>query len=322
MKKIFTNRNSQVRSGFKIATTFGSAFIANFIISMIIVILLAIIMISTKKVAAPDLQKYLTDLTATNTGFIIFMGIIQCICMILAVWLFWKLFDKKPIREIGLINIKRGYKDLFKGLLFGSVSMTLVFIILLTSKNISLKTPLSSPNFNISLLAWLVMFILVGINEELFSRGYCMTVLKQTGNKWVVVIVSSIIFSLMHSLNPSMSIISYLNLFLVAILFAYMFLKSNNLWLPIGYHITWNYFQGNIFGFEVSGLATDSLYKLNTPVKNIITGGAFGPEGGLVVTFIIMLGFIYMWKIYKPQLIEVDNQAESINKNLEQEVRS
>jgi membrane protease YdiL (CAAX protease family) len=317
MKKIFTNKNSQVRSGFKIASTFGSYFIINIIISMIIGISLAIIAISTKKVAVPDLEKYLNDLTTTNTGFIISLGIIQCICMIVAVWLFWKIFDKEPIREIGLINIKKGYKDLFKGLLFGTVSMSLVFIILLASKNISLKAPLSSPNFNTSLLAWLVMFILVGINEEMFSRGYCMTVLKQTGNKWVVVIVSSIIFSVMHSLNPSMSIISYLNLFLYALLAAYMFLKSKNLWLPIGYHIMWNYFQGNIFGFEVSGLATESLYKLNTPAKNIITGGAFGPEGGIVVTFIIMVGFIYMWKIYKPQLIEVDNKSESANEYLE-----
>ncbi|MGH4119277.1 CPBP family intramembrane glutamic endopeptidase [Clostridium sp.] len=86
-------------------------------------------------------------------------------------------------------------------------------------------------------------------------------------------IVSSIIFPVMHSLNPSMSIISYLNLFLVALLFAYMYLKSNNLWLPIGYHITWNYFQGNIFGFQVSGQSTESLYKLSTPANNIITGG-------------------------------------------------
>ena len=145
-----------------------------------------------------------------------------------------------------------------------------------------------------------------------------MTVLKQTGNKWVAIIVSSIIFSVMHSLNPNMSILSYLNLFLVALLFAYMFLKSNNLWLPIGYHITWNYFQGYIFGFQVSGQSTESLYKLNVPVNNIITGGGFGPEGGLVVTFIIIIGYIYMWKFYKPQLLGANNksEAENINMNL------
>jgi uncharacterized protein len=78
-----------------------------------------------------------------------------------------------------------------------------------------------------------------------------------------------------------------------------MFLKSNNLWLSIGYHIAWNYFEGSVFGFQVSGQSTESLYKLNTPIKNIITGGQFGPEGGLIVTLIIVIGFIYLWKFYK-----------------------
>ena len=301
MKGIFINKNSKVRSGWKIASTYGSLFAANIIISLIVMILFIIFMLSTKKIAVNDIETYLTGLTSLNTGFGIFLGFIQCICMILAVWLFWKLFDRKPIREIGLINIKVGYKDLFKGLAFGSISMILVFIILIISGNISLKSPLSSPNFNLSLLIQLIFFIFVGISEEMFSRGYCMTVLRQTGNTWIALIVSSIIFSVLHSLNPNMSIISYLNLFLVGLLFAYMFLKSNNLWLPIGYHIMWNYFEGNIFGFQVSGLSAESLFKLNAPVNNIITGGGFGPEGGLIVTFITILGFVYMWQFYKPQ---------------------
>ena len=316
MKNIFINKNSEVRSGFKIASTFGSFFIATNIISIVAMILLTIIMISTKQISNHDSIRYLTGLTNINTGFGIFLNLSQCICMILSVWLFWKLFDKKPIRELGLINIKKGYKDLFKGLAFGAVSMIIVFILLLFSGNISLQSPLNSPNFNMSLLTGLILFIFVGINEEMFARGYCMNVLKQTGNKWVMIIVSSIIFSLMHSLNPSMSVISYINLFLFALLAAYMFIKSNNLWLPIGYHIMWNYFEGNIFGFQVSGLSTESLYKLNTPINNIITGGNFGPEGGLIVTFITIIGFIYIWQLYTPQLHH-NNKIKIINNYLE-----
>ena len=301
MKRIFMNKNSQVRSGFKIASTFASFFISTNIISIIITTLFAIIIISAKRMPVADLANYLNGLTNINSTFGFLLNLIQCICMIISVWLFWKLFDRKPIREIGLINIKNGYIDLFKGLAFGAVSMIIVFILLLFSGNISLESPLNSPNFNISLLTGLLLFIFVGINEEMFARGYCMTVLKQTGNKWATIIISSIIFSLMHSLNPSMSIISYINLFLFAVLAAYMFIKSKNLWLPIGYHITWNYFEGNVFGFQVSGLSTESLYKLNTPLKNIITGGSFGPEGGLIVTFITLIGFIYIWQLYSPQ---------------------
>jgi membrane protease YdiL (CAAX protease family) len=222
--------------------------------------------------------------------------------MILCVLLFWKIFDKKPIREIGLINIKKGYKDLIKGLIFGAISLIIVFFILLVTKNISLANPLTRPNFNMSLVTGFILFILVGIDEEMFARGYCMTVLKQTGNKWIVIIVSSIIFSLMHSLNPSMSFISYLNLFLFGLFTAYMFIKSGNLWLSIGYHITWNYFEGNVFGFQVSGQSANGIYNVHNQVNNIINGGNFGPEGGVVVTFILLMGLIYMWKFYKPYI--------------------
>ncbi|WP_367277804.1 CPBP family intramembrane glutamic endopeptidase [Clostridium sp.] len=314
MKSIFINKNSQVRSGWKIASTWISFYFATLLITSIAMTIYMLIMIFIHKADSQYMSNFLANLKTDGlkSNLMMFFNSIQCICMIFFVVLFWKVYDKRPIRDIGLINIKKGYKDLLKGLAFGSISVILVFIILLASKNIALENSLLNPNFNSSLLTSLILFILVGINEEMFARGYCMTVLKQTGNKWVVVIVSSIIFSLMHSLNPHMSFLSYLNLFLFAILASYMFIKSNNLWLSIGYHITWNYFEGNVFGFQVSGLATQSMYTLNTPAQNIITGGSFGPEGGLVVTFITLLGILYIWKFYKPQTL-VDTMEESIS---------
>ena len=127
-----------------------------------------------------------------------------------------------------------------------------------------------------------------------------MSVLNQTGNKWVVIIVSSVIFSLMHSGNPSMGWLSYLNLFLVGLLFAYMFVKSKNLWLSIGYHITWNYFEGPVLGFQVSGLDQSSMYTVKNVGSNMVTGGNFGPEAGIIVTLVVFLGFVYLWKFYRP----------------------
>lgn len=308
MKNIFINKNSQVRSGWKIISTLSSSFLGTYLITTIITIIYILLMIVIKGIPFAAIGSFIDKLTDLHSIFTIFIHLIQCLCMIFFVVLFWKVYDKKPIRDIGLINIKKGFKDLFKGLILGAISMIIVFIILVASKNIYLQNSLLRPNVNSSLLTGLILFIFVGINEEMFARGYCMSVLKQTGNKWTIVIVSSIIFSLMHSQNPSMSFISYLNIFLFGILTAYMFMKSNNLWLSIGYHIAWNYFEGNIFGFQVSGLATQSLYNLSTPAENIITGGKFGPEGGIIVTFITIIGIIYIWKFYKPQaLISQEN---------------
>ncbi len=64
----------------------------------------------------------------------------------------------------------------------------------------------------------------------------------------------------------------------------------------IGYHITWNYFQGDIFGFLVSGNVTDSIYTIRTINSNIINGGSFGPEGGIVVTALLIVTILITYK--------------------------
>jgi len=304
LKNIFINKNSQLRSGWKIVSTFSSFYLGTIVLTIILLIIYILTKVMTGSIGENGFIIFINNISgmasnlSTSIGFIV--ALLQCLTMIFFVVLFWKVYDRKPIREIGMINIKKGYKDLIKGLVFGAVSLILVFIILLYTEQITLINPFSKPNFSYALLTGLIIFIFVGINEEMFARGYCMTVLKQTGNKYVVVIVSAIIFALMHSLNPSVTLLSYLNLFLFGLLTAYMFIKSGNLWLPIGYHIAWNYFEGNVFGFLVSGQGAAGIYNLNVPVYNIINGGEFGPEGGIVVTFIVLAGLIYIWKFYKP----------------------
>jgi len=98
-------------------------------------------------------------------------------------------------------------------------------------------------------------------------------------------------------MNPKLSALGIFNIFLVGILFAYMFIKTGNLWMPIGYHITWNFFQGNVFGFSVSGITMEGVYAVEYLEDNIITGGNFGLEGGVLATVVIGVGFL-LTKIY------------------------
>jgi len=143
-------------------------------------------------------------------------------------------------------------------------------------------------NSNISayyLLWGLYTFILVGLEEELMSRGYFINVLNQMGKPWLSVLISSIIFSLMHILNPNIVFLGLLNIFLIGVLFSYMYIKTGNLWMPIGYHISWNYFQGYIFGFNVSGNSVRGIYNA-FPKNNFLSGGEFGLEGGIITTLV------------------------------------
>ena len=90
-----------------------------------------------------------------------------------------------------------------------------------------------------------------------------MSTMESRGNpKWLIYVISAVVFSLAHGMNPNVGIFGLVNIALVGILFAYMFDATKSLWLPIGYHITWNYFQGNVFGFAVSGTTAHGMYAI------------------------------------------------------------
>lgn len=297
MKKIFINKFGKLRSGWKIAIILAMnyGFQVAFGIIAGLGIMIYLLASGNFTLENPQLISQITSSPGFNTLF----QIIGTIIMLISIYLVLKLIDKKHFKDIGLVSIKKGFKPLCYGLLFGALSMTLVFVILLATKNIELSNSIINPQFSWSTLTGFIMYILVGLNEELFSRGYCMMALSQTGKRWVSVVLSALIFSALHLGNPNVKILGLINIFLVGILFSYMVIKTNNIWMAVGYHITWNYFQGNIFNFPVSGLNKSSgLYRINVINDNLLTGGAFGPEAGIVVTLILIISIIIL-KFYK-----------------------
>ena len=297
--KVFRNDINQIRSGWKIGIVFSSFYITILMISSIFTIIYSVI-------AMVNNSEFLSD-QINNTDYIqeqfsgmahfpaVFLQLMQCSVMIFFIVLFWRVLDGRKLKDIGLTNIKSSSKDLCIGLLIGAISFTIVAIVLLTTKSVELANDFNKPKFSLVLIIQLIIFIFVGINEELF-RGYCMTVLKQTKKSWIPIIVSSVIFALMHSMNAGISLLAYINLFLFGISMGYLFMKTKNIWMCIGYHITWNYFQGDIFGFLVSGNSTDSIYNIKVISPNLINGGSFGPEGGLVVTVLLVVSVLLVYK--------------------------
>ena len=103
----------------------------------------------------------------------------------------------------------------------------------------------------------------------------------------VGVVVSSILFSAFHSLNPGFTPLASINLALIAVLFALIYLLTGDIWMTSAMHTAWNLTQGNIYGLQVSGnLASNTVVKIvyDSNANPVITGGTFGPEGGLATT--------------------------------------
>ncbi|HLF36635.1 MAG TPA: type II CAAX endopeptidase family protein [Anaerolineales bacterium] len=147
----------------------------------------------------------------------------------------------------------------------------------------------------VGVLLLLLAFVAVGFYEELLVRGYYLQNLKDGTNLVVAVFATSAAFGLAHLGNPNASWTSTLGIFAAGLFLAYAWLRTRALWLPIGIHIGWNFLQGPVFGFEVSGIPTPSLVRHVVNGPELITGGAFGPEAGLLVLPAMALGAGLIW---------------------------
>lgn len=282
---VFKNKKGQVRSGYLIVVTGFIAIVVITILSALAVFVIAGIRFSSKGFSIEFESPYI-------------LSIIQEIGMIIAPLLAWKALNKAKIKSIGF-NLRNGLCQLLLGLLFGFLSITLIFIILRILGAASLTNSILQPQFSKYVLFDIVLFIFVGIAEELCFRGYIIGTMRSRGNSklWCGV-VSAVLFSAAHLVNPDVSVIGIINVVLVGILFAYMYLLTGNLWLSTGFHITWNYFQGSIYGFPVSGLETHGLYITQIDSHQwLLNGGKFGPEAGLITTLLVILNlfFLFWW---------------------------
>lgn len=286
------NKEGMIRSGWKLLLTIFVLYVSIFVISSLLS--LPIFAYFAKSGDYVAKTQYVSE--RAGAFFSYFTNAIQIILMILVPVLSWTKFSKQPVGAMGLKPFSLHKRELLAGLAAGFVSMTLVFTGIVLSKNAVILS--WKPHFSADMIIWLLIFIGVGFAEEIFGRGYIMAILRQTRNKVTILLVSGVIFAMLHSNNPGVGTMAYVNLMLVGLLFAYSFMRSGNIWLCIGYHITWNLFEG-LYGFPVSGVGTPSLFEMEYKSNTIWNGGAFGPEGGIFVTIVVLAGIFFVHHYYR-----------------------
>jgi membrane protease YdiL (CAAX protease family) len=126
--------------------------------------------------------------------------------------------------------------------------------------------------------------LIVAIGEELVFRGYLLNNLMESLNKYIALVISAAVFALVHGTNPDITDLATLNLFLGGCLLGINYIYTRNLWFAILFHFTWNFFQGPVYGFKVSGLHLPGILQQELHGNPIFTGGAFGFEGSVVAT--------------------------------------
>ena len=204
-----------------------------------------------------------------------------------------KVIEKRSLSSIGF-NKNNWLKKYSLGFLIGLVMMSIIVLILLLFGYITVeKNPIQPVGVSAisSVLVILFGWIIQGATEEIVTRGWLLNVLSSKYNIGVGLLISSTLFGLMHLTNPNVNYIAVINIILVGLFYGLYVIKTNDLWSVCGMHSAWNFAQGNIFGFEVSGLdiSVGTLIDLNLVGNNVITGGAFGPEAGIISTFILLV---------------------------------
>lgn len=148
------------------------------------------------------------------------------------------------------------------------------------------------------ILIVLIGWVIQGASEEIMLRGWMMPVIGSRYNVPLAIFVSSIMFSALHLFNDNISILSIINLTLFGVFAAFYFIKEGTLWGICALHSSWNWTQGNIFGFEVSGIVpTGGILVDFNPIKgyDLFTGGTFGFKGGIIYSMMLVFGIIILY---------------------------
>lgn len=224
---------------------------------------------------------------------------------------FW--LDRRSFSSLGFRLNKNVLPDLLIGIAIPFGLMAVIFVVELGAGWLKFNgfawQDLSAGAILSQLFILLVAFIAVGWNEELLSRGYHLQTLASGTNLFWGLLLSSAVFGMLHLANPNSEnkIMVALGILGAGLFLAYGFLRTGQLWLSIGLHIGWNFFEGPIFGFPVSGTASFHLTRITVSGPQLWTGGGFGPEAGLVVIPALLLGagLIYLVTRNRPHVTKI-----------------
>ncbi len=225
---------------------------------------------------------------------------------LLVTWLFRLFIDKQSFRSLGF-DYRGWMPDALLGFLLGFALIAIGFVLLWGMGLLKVSGFGFKP---LAILLYIVLLVMVALNEEIAVRGYMLNNLMQSLNKYTALAISSVVFAALHLLNPSFSVLSFVNIVLAGILLGVYYIHRQNLWFPIALHFAWNFFQGPVFGFEVSGVNLSGIITQDVEGSALLTGGEFGFEGSAILSLLLIVAIVATEKWFNRSM-PVDLQADS-----------
>lgn len=197
------------------------------------------------------------------------------------------------------VSPRRGASDFLRGAAIAVGVVGLAHLLILAT-----TTARHAPGPGIHLAEWIAVFTPAAIHEELLFRGYAFQRLA-AWNQTISIVIFSFLFAVLHLGNEGVNAIAFVNLVLGSLLLCVAFLVARTLWMPIGLHLMWNLFSGPLLGHEVSGyIPRASLTRLIDHGPVLLTGGEFGIEASLYLTFSLLVASVTCFVVLRRNAAE------------------
>jgi uncharacterized protein len=265
---ILLNSNHELRSGWKFATY---------------VVFFLLIWVATGIALAFAIAR--TDFPDNQLTILFVNELALFVPAIVAMLFIVRFVDRRPLKAFGVGLLPNWQHHLATGLAMAAVMLGILVAAcyLIGYVRMSWTAPQVPASM---LLGTLVFLMLAAAVEELVFRGLPLQLLIDGMGEWPAVIAMSALFGALHLDNPSATWLGMINTVVAGILLSLAYIRTRSLWLPYGIHVGWNVGLGFVLGFPLSGVDIASLWTTGIAGSETILGGGYGPEGGLLATFL------------------------------------
>ena len=216
---------------------------------------------------------------------------------ILLLFIFWvKVIEKNSLSSIGFVK-RKWLKYLGWGILLSLLQMGVIALVYQVCGIGTFELNELSLEPILFILGLFPFWLLQGGTEEVATRGWLLTRIAARTNLPLAIGISSSLFGILHLGNSGVTFISLLNIVLDGVLAGLLLIYTDSIWLVVAQHGTWNYVQGNLLGFQVSGTGADaSIFSFTMGSgPDWLTGGEFGAEGSIITTLVLLLSVVMVY---------------------------
>ncbi|HYU52885.1 MAG TPA: type II CAAX endopeptidase family protein [Gemmatimonadaceae bacterium] len=218
--------------------------------------------------------------------------------VVFATWIMLRRVEKVPWSTVGLDRAAASPPVLIKGAAYGAVTIGVASMMLLATRMMRVDPTVPGSWWGQAGLSAIVLMP-AAFFEELFIHGYAFAVLRRAGGWRLALIVTSVVFGILHAWNPGADAESILAVIVAGFFLGAILLATKSLYAAGAAHFAWNWVMSGALHIAVSGIpSADPDYRVVETGPDWLTGGPWGPEGGLAAVAVMLVAIFYLYARY------------------------